>query len=185
MIKDKFLKRIVIVKNECWIIPELCHKNDRERPTLWVDGKKEYGARAVYRWFKGSIPKRKLVRHNCDNGHCLNPNHLILGTYLDNRHDFMIRQPHLQKASIEKQSKSMLKYHANKTTKEEATRSKNISIATKKWSDSRTTKEKTKSEKKRQQTWSNKTPEELVVINKRKSESAKLSWAKRRAGRKL
>ncbi len=37
--------------------------------------------------FKGPIPKRKMVLHRCDNKLCVNPEHLYLGTQLDNMHD--------------------------------------------------------------------------------------------------
>lgn len=38
-----------------------------------------------------------MVRHSCDNIRCVNPEHLLLGTYQDNANDKMIR--HRQKTS--------------------------------------------------------------------------------------
>ena len=35
----------------------------------------------------GEIPKGMLICHHCDNGKCVNPNHLFLGTYKDNVKD--------------------------------------------------------------------------------------------------
>lgn len=33
----------------------------------------------------------KVVRHTCDNGRCINPEHLIIGTHLDNMQDMFER----------------------------------------------------------------------------------------------
>lgn len=40
---------------------------------------------------ENSIPKGMLVRHTCDNRRCVNPDHLVLGTYQDNAEDRMLR----------------------------------------------------------------------------------------------
>jgi len=43
--------------------------------------------RAVWEHFNGPIPKDMCVCHRCDIGFCVNPNHLFLGTDLDNMRD--------------------------------------------------------------------------------------------------
>jgi HNH endonuclease len=39
----------------------------------------------------GSLPVDKCVLHNCDNPSCVNPQHLFLGTRLDNNVDRMLK----------------------------------------------------------------------------------------------
>lgn len=47
--------------------------------------------RASYEFFKGEIPVGMNVCHSCDNIICVNPDHLWLGTQLENMQD-MIRK---------------------------------------------------------------------------------------------
>lgn len=40
--------------------------------------------RFIYEHKNGSIPTGRLVMHSCDNPRCINPSHLVAGTYRDN-----------------------------------------------------------------------------------------------------
>ena len=56
--------------------------------------------RHAYHLKHGPIPKGSVVRHTCDNPKCCNPDHLILGSHVDNIQDKVIRDRQAKGARI-------------------------------------------------------------------------------------
>ena len=54
---------------------------------LYVNGKTVLAHRYAWENVNGKIPDGLIVCHKCDNGLCINPNHLFIGTHKDNMQD--------------------------------------------------------------------------------------------------
>jgi hypothetical protein len=86
MLRDKLLdSKLIDKQTQCW--NWLKAKNKDGYGYLWVDGKMRRAHRLSFEAFVKPIPPGKLVLHTCDNPSCINPEHLFLGTHLDNARD--------------------------------------------------------------------------------------------------
>ena len=56
--------------------------------------------RLFYQLYVGEIPEGLLIRHRCDNRKCVNPQHLIPGTYKDNVNDMVERNRQAKGESV-------------------------------------------------------------------------------------
>lgn len=70
--------------NECW---EASRRTSAGYGRIWVYPKEQLAHRISWILTNGEIPKGMEVCHKCDNPPCCNPNHLFLGTHLDNMRD--------------------------------------------------------------------------------------------------
>ena len=73
--------------NECWLWNGAGKGRKSDYGSFTFRGKGMRAHRASYFIYKGEIPERMLVLHKCDIPRCVNPDHLWLGTYLDNNRD--------------------------------------------------------------------------------------------------
>lgn len=81
LVKDKI---VIDEETECWGWT----KSTREGyGQIMVNATPWTVHRLSYTMNKGPIPKGKLVRHSCHNTRCCNPDHLSIGTDLDNYRD--------------------------------------------------------------------------------------------------
>jgi hypothetical protein len=78
---------------ECW--PFAAKACDRDGyGQLWADGVTYKAHRLVWEYTYGPIPPGLHVLHHCDNPSCCNPEHLFIGTDLDNNQDMVAKGRH-------------------------------------------------------------------------------------------
>lgn len=72
----------------CWIWTGATTSHKYVRYGVLVFNKKHYRAhRFSWMYHYGNIPNGQCVLHKCDNGLCVNPEHLFLGDRIDNNMD--------------------------------------------------------------------------------------------------
>ncbi len=90
----EFFNRNVIRSEGCW---DWKTKVSKRKYIFMFYTKSEPGIKAhrySYMIHKGNIPDGMYVCHSCDNPRCTNPEHLFLGTNMDNVRDMMNKNRH-------------------------------------------------------------------------------------------
>lgn len=77
------------LQDECWIWSGLTNIAGYGR--LYFEGKDYVAHRASYETWVGEVPEGLIVRHRCDSPGCMNPKHLVPGSYQDNHDDMVSR----------------------------------------------------------------------------------------------
>ncbi len=77
----------------CWLWTETITKqaDGNPRAVIWDRPRRRIAARVAWELYRGPIPATLEVCHTCDNGYCVNPDHLWLGTHQQNMAD-MVRK---------------------------------------------------------------------------------------------
>lgn len=80
--------RYVDKQGPCWLWVGGPRPSKASRYGKFYNGERQvFAHRYMYELVLGPIPEGQVVLHSCDNGYCVNPAHLSLGTQKENMQD--------------------------------------------------------------------------------------------------
>lgn len=87
----RFLEKVIKLENGCWQYKAV---DPRGYGYFDIKYKRLRAHRYSFMIHHGKIPPGMVICHKCDNPSCVNPEHLFLGTQLDNMRDKMQKGRH-------------------------------------------------------------------------------------------
>lgn len=85
------LNRLSMPVTECGCWVWLGRANEDGYGEFYCNGKVQKAHRVSWMVHKGQIPAQKQILHRCDNTYCINPDHLFVGTQIDNMRDMAVK----------------------------------------------------------------------------------------------
>lgn len=80
-----------LIGDGCWEW-QASSRNDRGYGAILVECRPRMAHRVAWEVWNGPIPDGLNVLHRCDNRRCIRPDHLFLGTHLDNMQDAVTKE---------------------------------------------------------------------------------------------
>lgn len=81
----------LIIEDECWVWTG--HIRAGYGMFRFGPNTTTSASRVSFQLYHGvKLDRKTIVRHRCDNRPCVRPSHLVVGSYLDNNHDTMMRE---------------------------------------------------------------------------------------------
>jgi hypothetical protein len=95
--KQRFLLKVKQMETGCHEWTGCLHRDGYGK--FYHEGKQVQAHRVAYEIFKGK-PEKKWVLHQCDNRKCVNPDHLFLGSAIENIQDMDAKNRRGTKAKL-------------------------------------------------------------------------------------